>query len=147
MQETHATERHPSSGQPPWTARGGAVAAEREQERPSFGPPNLALAVHGYSIRLAQPTRGMICPICGRHFLAAGPTGFLDDEPICDFCLLERVEELGMVLALISVGRLFAVSRYRSREEYDAALAEFGAFARIYERVASRSGPPRIFRR
>ncbi len=122
-----------------------ATTVQHEPELQIWSPPALALATRGYTIRLASPARKVHCPHCGRHFLAAGPTGFRDEEPVCDLCLLEKVEELGMVLAMIAVVRVFAVSRYESRPEYVAALYELGGFARVYEQVAARSGPPRIF--
>jgi hypothetical protein len=104
----------------------------------------LALEEVFYSIRLPKPAV-VVCGRCSTRFRAAGPTGYADEEPLCDLCFLEAEEELGMVLALVSVTRLFAVCEYASLGEYWQALAEVGAFGRLYERVAARSGPPRIF--
>ena len=152
LQAEYGTE--PQTSRPPLRPRAGTgpgsmgrSPAEDEAVRPSLDPADLVVGMGGYSIRLARPSRSVHCPLCGRSFLASGPTGFRDEEPICDLCLLEKVEDLGVVLALAAVSRAFATSRYASRAEYDLALGELGAFARIYERVAARSGPPRIFRR
>ncbi len=50
-----------------------------------------------------------------------------------------------MVLALISVVRAYANMK-GTPEEWQAALEELGAFARIYDRFAAKSGPVRIIR-
>ncbi len=99
-----------------------------------------------YSIRVPQPAGEMRCPRCRVSFSAAGPTGFAEDVPICDMCLLEGSQELGMVMALVAVVRAFGIVQPASYEDYQQALAELGAFSRIYERFAAKSGPPRIFR-
>lgn len=99
-----------------------------------------------YSIRVPRPAGPAICARCRVRFPAAGPTGYAEDSPICDMCLLEGSQELGMVLALVAVVRAFGVVRASSHEDYQEALGELGAFARIYERFAAKSGPPRIFR-
>ncbi len=104
----------------------------------------LALEQVMYSIRLPEHPGETECARCGEPFPAAGPTGHANEEPICDLCLLECEEALGMVLALAAVVRAFAVSRSESAEEHWEALEELGAFARVYELVASRSGPPRL---
>lgn len=98
-----------------------------------------------YSIRIPEMPGPVGCHHCGIRFHAAGPTGYADDEPICDLCLLESSHELGMVMGLIAVTRDFGVRPADSGEDYTEALAEFGAFARIYERFAALSGPRRIF--
>ncbi len=97
-----------------------------------------------YSIRLPEYPGETECGLCGDLFPAAGPTGHANDDPICDLCLLELKESLGMVLAQIAVVRAFAVSEYESAEEHWEALEELGAFSRIYELVATRCGPPRL---
>ena len=99
-----------------------------------------------YSIRMPQPAGPVRCAGCRARFSAAGPTGFAEDRAICDMCLLEGSSELGMVLALVAVVRAFGIVQPTDREDYRDALRELGAFARIYERVAARSGPPRVFR-
>ena len=103
------------------------------------------LAQISYSIRLPDEPGEAECARCGDEFRATGPTAHANDEPICDVCLLEAREELGMVLALVAVVRAFAADPYESAEEHWDALEEVGAFARIYEDVASRSGPVRLF--
>lgn len=100
-----------------------------------------------YSIRLPDRIGEVRCARCGTRFRAAGPTGHADELPICDLCLLECEEELGMVLALISVVRAYASMPYGSAREHWEALEEVGAFSHIFERVAmTRSGSGRIFR-
>ncbi len=99
-----------------------------------------------YSIRVPQPAGEVRCPRCRVRFSAAGPTGYAEDVPICDMCLLEGSQELGMVMALVAVVRAFGTVRAASYEDYQEALSELGAFSRIYERFAAKSGPPRIFR-
>ncbi|MEM7583541.1 MAG: hypothetical protein AAF560_09200 [Acidobacteriota bacterium] len=98
------------------------------------------------SIRIPDPAGKTRCGRCRVRFSATGPTGFSEDQPICDMCLLEGSPELGMVMAVIAVVRAFGSAQPLSREEYQEALAELGAFSRIYERFASKSGPPRAFR-
>ncbi len=100
-----------------------------------------------HSIRLPEYPGETECARCGELFPAAGPTGHANDDPICDLCLLECEEGLGMVLAQVAVARAFAVSEFDSAEEHWEALRELGAFARVYELVASRSGPPRMILR
>lgn len=99
----------------------------------------------GYSIQVAR-SPGVLCAECAEP-TGAGPIGCLDDEPICDMCLLEGCHELGMVLAVIAVARAFASINPRQVNERREALEELGAFVRIYERFAAKSGPPRKFRR
>ncbi len=67
----------------------------------------------------------------------------MDDEPICDLCLLERSNDLGLLLAIAAVTRAYAgtVGPAGDRQE---ALHELGVFARIYHRVCS--WPARIIR-
>ena len=97
-----------------------------------------------YSIRVAE-NPGTTCAACGKQETGAGPVGYLDDEPICDLCLLEGSADLGLILALISVVRAFAAAGGTPEDQY-YALRELGAFAKIYHLVASKSWPARIFR-
>ena len=99
-----------------------------------------------YSIRIPEPSGQARCARCRVRFVAAGPTGYAQEVPICDMCLLEGSQELGMVMALTAVVRAFGAVRPASYEDYQEALAELGAFARIYERFAAKSGPARVFR-
>ena len=97
-----------------------------------------------YSIRVAE-SPGTLCAGCGKQETGAGPVGYLDEEPICDLCLLQGSHELGMVLAVISVVRAYANVRGYGAES-QSALEELGAFARVYERFAAKSGPARLIR-
>jgi len=99
-----------------------------------------------YSIRLPEPATATRCDRCQSRFSAAGPTGYAEERPICDLCLLESSSELGMVLALVAVVRAFGAVEPTDHEDYLDALNELGAFARIYERVAAKSSPARTFR-
>lgn len=96
-----------------------------------------------YSIRVAdQP--GSTCATCMRP-TGHGPVGYRGDAPICDRCLLEASTPLGLTLALVAVARAFAIGSPSVRLDASMALAELGAFARIFERVASTWGPARSF--
>ena len=97
-----------------------------------------------YSIQVAR-CPGILCAECAEP-TGAGPIGCLDDEPICDMCLLEGCHELGMVLAVIAVARACASIDPRQVRERSEALEELGAFVRIYQRFAAKLGPPRRFR-
>jgi len=107
--------------------------------------PTVDLAVVGYSIQVPEPQRRLVCPRCDTLFLAAGPTGHEAGRPICDLCLLEGSHELGVLLALASTARIFGAFETEDAAEYEQALGDYGAFARIYEVIAARSGPPRLF--
>lgn len=98
-----------------------------------------------YSIRMPQAALGVQCPKCGLSFWAAGPTGYEDELPICDACLLESCHPLGMLLALALVTRQLANLQVGEGGDYDQALRETGIFAQVYEQVASQDGPPRRF--
>lgn len=97
-----------------------------------------------YSIRVTE-NPDTLCASCGKQETGAGPVGHLDDEPICDLCLLQANSDLGLLLALAAVVRAYAATE-GSQEEQREALAELSVFARIYHRVASQSWPARIFR-
>ena len=99
-----------------------------------------------YSIRNPENPSIDCCGRCGVRFRVAGPTGYADDVPICDRCLLAADTILGIVLALVSIVRCFATSDYATREDYWSALGEVGTFSRLFERVTSQTGPPRVFR-
>lgn len=98
-----------------------------------------------YSIRIPDLAVGVQCPSCDQSFWASGPTGYEDDAPICDACLLASCHPLGMLLALALVTRQLANLRTEEAADYDAALREVGVFAQVYEQVAVKSGPPRRF--
>ncbi len=95
-----------------------------------------------YSIRVAD-SPGTVCAACVKQETGAGPVGYMDDEPICDLCLLELSTDLGMLLANAAVIRAYA-GTVGTEAERGEALHELGVFARIYHRVCS--WPARIFR-
>ena len=97
-----------------------------------------------YSIRVAE-NPGAPCAACQQQKTGAGPVGYLDERPICDMCLLEGSSDLGMLLAVVAVNRVYAATG-GEHEERQLALEELGAFARIYHHIASKSWPVRIFR-
>ena len=94
-----------------------------------------------YSIRLAEKP-GTPCAACLEP-TGTGPVGFLGEEPICDVCLLRDSPMLGMVLALVAVTRDYGAFEPSSSGQWQAAMAQLGAFARIFERFAARFGPRR----
>lgn len=99
-----------------------------------------------YAIRIPIPAGEVDCPGCGVKFMAAGPTGYVGEQPICDMCLLEGSQPLGMLLALAAVVRAFGALDATAGSDYVDASEQLAAFARIYEIVAAKSGPPRPFR-
>lgn len=133
-------------------AHQGAPVSEVEGTRSAQGevwkevrPPSLELAEEQYSIQVPRPQSRLFCPRCDDLFSASGPTGHAAGQPICDLCLLDGSHELGMLLALASAARVFGAFVSEDTEEYRQALADYGAFAKVYELVAARSGPPRLF--
>ncbi len=124
-----------------------AAAVYEVEAEPAVGWPwEDALERMPYSIRIPEPAGPARCARCRVRFSAAGPTGHAEDRPICDMCLLEGSPKLGMVLALVAVVRAFGTVQPSDHEDYREALAELGAFARIYERFAAKAGPARVFR-
>ncbi len=123
-----------------------AAVYDAEAEPAAGRPWNDELEDVLYSIRIPRPAGSARCARCRVRFSAAGPTGYVEDSPICDMCLLEGSQELGMAMALVAVVRAFGTVRSSSHGDYQEALGELGAFARIYERFAAKSGPPRMFR-
>jgi len=96
-----------------------------------------------YSVRVAdQPCAP--CFTCSQP-TGHGPVGYRGDAPICDTCLLETSTPLGLTLALVAVTRAFALGGSGDSQDASMALAELGAFARIFERIASTWGPARFF--
>lgn len=114
------------------------MKAQSESRRsPSDGPV--------YVIRDAVAASA-VCAACGREITGSGPAGYRDDDPVCDPCLFEGNPTLGLVLALVAVNRCYgALTRGRGEELWDA-LKEMGIFARVYESVAAKAGPARLFR-
>ncbi len=95
-----------------------------------------------YSIRVAD-SPGTVCAACRKQETGSGPVGYMDDEPNCDLCLLERSNDLGLLLAIAAVTRAYA-GTVGPAGEHQEALHELGVFARIYHRVSS--WPARIIR-
>jgi hypothetical protein len=98
-----------------------------------------------FSIRVPPSSAIVSCELCSKPFSAQGPTGYYDDRPICDACLLEQENQLGMLMALAIFTRSYA--RLAATEGVAAAEAavEMLAFARIYELFAARFCPARPF--
>lgn len=105
--------------------------------------PALRVMDEPHSIRIPLQPGPVLCPTCETSFRAGGPTGYAGDRPICDLCLIERCEDLGMLMTMGLAVRAFANFVPRSRDEHRRALDELGIVARVYERFAERSGPPR----
>jgi len=139
-----------SSANPRRTPTEGTLAPSPQQPEADPAPLPEALSRSTetdaplYSIRVAK-NPGSLCAACGKQETGSGPVGYLDDAAVCDLCLLQGNHELGLVLAVICVTRAYASVRGDS-EESQAALEELGAFARVYDRVASKSGPARMFK-
>ena len=96
----------------------------------------------GYSIRIPSPST-VPCWTCGKIFRAAGPTGFVCSQAICDGCMLMAEKGLGMVLMMIAVCRYYGALIPQSLAEEQQHREEMLAFARVYERFAERFGPSR----
>ncbi len=94
-----------------------------------------------YSIRLAEEG-GTPCALC-LEATGTGPVGYLDKKPVCDMCLLLNCQGLGMVLALVAVTREYGAFEPESEAEWKGAMAQLGAFARVFERFSVRFGPRR----
>ncbi len=115
-----------------------------ESERALPPPlPRLVLGSRLLSIRIPPKSAFVNCELCSKLFSAKGPTGYYEDRPICDRCMLEHESQLGMMLALSIFTRTYA--RLAAEEGPTAAEAanEMLAFARVYEYFAGRYGPPR----
>ncbi len=134
------THDQPPSLDPTNEAPSGATSAEPKALLSGTLPVFLAIDDRHYSLRVTD-LPGTPCSQCGKR-TGAGPVGYLDEEVVCDLCLLEGSHQLGMLLALESVVRAYG-SLAPGDPERDDALAELGAFARVYERFAARFGPAR----
>jgi len=125
-----------------------AAATATATEPVFFENPGSALhprAEVRYAIRVPRPAREVECPQCGARFVAAGPTGYDDDEPICDQCLLDGSTQLGMLLALASTTRGFGRMRPENNRQFWDMLVELAHFARFYEDCAQVYAPYRPF--
>ncbi|NJL27047.1 MAG: hypothetical protein HC897_03770 [Thermoanaerobaculia bacterium] len=125
------------------TAPPRAEAPAIRERKPGQQPAGPAIRPR-FSIRLAE-RGGVECSICG-ELTGSGPVGCSDDEPICDRCLIEGCHELGMVLALVAVTRGVARLEPPTEQQAREALDQLGNFAKLYEQIAARLGPPRPFR-
>ncbi len=82
-----------------------------------------------YNIGVSEKP-GTSYAFCSKQEASARPVGYMDDEPICDLCLLELATDLDPLLVAVSVVRVYATSS-GTPEQHAEALEEFGAFARI----------------
>lgn len=98
-----------------------------------------------FSIRVPPQSAIVNCELCAKPFSAQGPTGYYDDRPICDACLLEQENQLGMLMALAIFTRSYARLAATEGEAAAEAAVEMLAFARIYELFAARFCPARPF--
>lgn len=125
--------------------RGSARAAETQAapERDVIPPAEVLVVDTDLSVRIPPTPDIVTCPRCSARLFAGGPTGFQGDDPICDACLLEAAPELGMVLVLVAMARLFGGPPPTKDEGGRVSLVELGAFARVYERFAAERSPTR----
>lgn len=121
----------------------GADISETVDLGASAEVPGPFLVDPSYRIQVVEASEEVSCAVCGALFIAAGPTGFQDDRPLCDLCMLHREGQLGMVLALVAVTRSYGGASPSSLSEEVADKAELMAFARIYETFASSFAPAR----
>ena len=119
-------------------AHRGATPADPPTAGPRPAPEARLIPPPQYSIRLAASKA--TCTLCAAA-TGTGPVGYRDAEPVCDRCLLEQCESLGMVLALVAVTRAYAETDPAEARE---SLVELGGFARIFEYVAATWGPARL---
>lgn len=98
-----------------------------------------------FSIRVPPRSAIVNCELCSKPFSAQGPTGYYDERPVCDACLLEQENQLGMLMALAIFTREYARLAAMEGEAAAEAATEMLAFARIYELFAARFGPSRPF--
>ena len=112
-------------------------------EIPRAVAPPLVLGTRLLSIRVPFTSAIVSCAICTKPFSAHGPTGFCEEQPICDRCLLEQENQLGMLLAVSFFTRAYAVLADREERIASEAAVEMLSFARIYELFAARFGPAR----
>ena len=131
--ELHSSLLLQTSPSPPAGAAGDPTTRRPAAPRAGVGPI--------CSIRVAT-VADVPCALCGTA-TGSGPIGYRGERPICDLCLLEESNELGMVLALVAVARAYGSVEPSSDEEQQQGLAILGAFTRIYERFAAKFGPAR----
>ena len=119
-------------------------AGERKTRTNRAGGEPLPADEQVYSIRFVRGPAGL-CSACQRRDAGSGVVAHRGEEPICDPCALESCAELGLVLAVIAIIRAYATASGRTGTDSLDALRELGAFARVYEHVAAKTAPARMF--
>lgn len=118
------------------------------------GPPKAERSIDEKTcVRIPSTGAPLICSRCDVDVSAGGPTGYRGNDPICDACLLETAPELGMMLVLTAMARLFGDAgpaggdgngNGNGNDDGERIhLEELGAFARVYARYAAERGPTR----
>ncbi|MEM1180486.1 MAG: hypothetical protein AAGM22_19230 [Acidobacteriota bacterium] len=128
------------------SCRSGCAGRRKTESEPSSDGASAAvpsLVAPRYSIRVPETPTKVLCCLCGSAFTAAGPTGHVNDQPVCDLCMLERSLQLGLVLALVAVTRSYGGGWPVDEVEEDHARFELMAFARLYDAKASAFAPAR----
>jgi hypothetical protein len=155
--ELHSAAGPPDGGCCPPEGTRSALQAPRSALQMPIGPEpelraglpvavtRLVLGSCLFSIRVPPKPAIVNCELCSKPFSAQGPTGYYDERPICDACLLEQENQLGMLMALAIFTREYARLVETAGDTAAAAATEMLAFARIYELFAARFGPSRPF--
>ncbi len=97
-----------------------------------------------YSIRNLTEQENT-CTCCDTA-LGPGPTGFRDNEPLCELCMIDDSPRLGIVLMLVAMARACTQGHRR----YPAApifVGQLMVFARLFDNVFRREGIPSRFPR
>lgn len=95
----------------------------------------------GPDVALNRSATGEPSDICGEPFSATGPTAYAGDAPLCDRCVFQHDAQLAMVLAAVSVLRVYGANE-PSVADSEAAL-DLLSFARLYDAFAASHGPRR----
>lgn len=119
------------------------AAPEPEAVRPRSALPRLVPGSRLISIRVPPISDVVTCELCSKPFSAEGPTGYYEERPICDRCLLEQNPQLGMLMILSIYVRTCSELAIEPGPTGTEATVEMLAFARIYELFSARYGPPR----
>ena len=130
-------------GRSAWQMPAGIAMPEPELAIPRTASPGLVEGSRLVSIRIPAKSAIVCCELCSKPFSAKGPTGYYDEQPICDRCLLESESQLGMLVALSSFTRNYARLADEEGPTANEAAGEMLAFARIYELFSARFGSPR----
>ena len=118
------------------TAIPSSLLSSTEGARPRF-----VLSLGGYSIRITEEA-DTPCAICSEP-AGSGPVGHFEDSPICDRCLDEGCQDLGMILALITAARIHDSLVRQHPDEQAVHLETLSAFIASFGRFATRWGPIR----